>query len=126
MSVKISRRIMPRQMWSAYRLQLKVQHRRTKPYTPQTNGLVERFNGRVQREVLGITISSHRDLETLLKGFNQAYNRRRQRVLKGASPEQVVQRRLAAEPKLTNRRYEPPDPDALPLEGVWKLSCCIG
>jgi hypothetical protein len=58
------------------------------------NGLVERFNGRVQREVLGIKIYSHRDLETLLKGFNQAYNRRRQRVLKGASPEQVVQRRL--------------------------------
>ena len=63
--------------------QLKVEHRTTKPYTPQTNGLVERFNGRVQREVLGITIYSHRDLETLLKGFNQAYNRRRQRVLKG-------------------------------------------
>ena len=36
--------------------QLKVEHRTTKPYTPQTNGLVERFNGRVQREVLGITI----------------------------------------------------------------------
>ena len=36
---------------------------------------VERFNGRVQREVLGITINSHRDLETLLKGFNQAYNK---------------------------------------------------
>ena len=30
---------------------LKVQHRKTKPYTPHTNGLVERFNGRVQREV---------------------------------------------------------------------------
>jgi transposase InsO family protein len=93
---------------------LKVEHRRTKPYTPQTNGLVERFNGRVQREVLGITIDSHRDLETLLKGFNQAYNRRRQRVLKGASPEQVVQRRLAAEPKLANRRFKPPNSDALP------------
>ena len=51
-----------------------MEHRKTKPYTPQTNGLVERFNGRVQREVLGITIYSHRDLETLLKGFNQAYN----------------------------------------------------
>src|SRR3954468_13331875 len=36
---------------------LNVQHRTTRPYTPQTNGLVERFNGRVQREVLGITIS---------------------------------------------------------------------
>jgi hypothetical protein len=86
----------------------------TKPYTPQTNGLVERFNGRVQREVLGITIDSHRDLETLLKGFNQAYNRRRQRVLKGRSPDEVVRSRLAAEPKLANRRSKPPDPSALP------------
>jgi hypothetical protein len=78
------------------------------------NGLVERFNGRVQREVLGIAIYSHRDPETLLRGFNQAYNRRRKRVLKGASPEQVVQRRLAAEPKLASRRFKPPDSDALP------------
>ncbi len=70
--------------------QPKVQHRKTKPNAPQTNGLVERFNGRVQHEVLGITIHRHQDLETLLKGFNQAYNRRRQRVLKGRSPEQVV------------------------------------
>jgi transposase InsO family protein len=93
---------------------LRVQHRITRPYTPQTNGLAERFNGRVQREVLGITIYSHRDLEKLLKGFNQAYNSRRQRVLKGASPDQVVRRRLAAAPDLTNPRFKPPDPDALP------------
>jgi hypothetical protein len=91
-----------------------VEHRTIKPYTPQTSGLVERFNGRVQREVLGITIDSHRDLETLLKGFNQAYNRRRQRVLKGRSPDEVVRSRLAAKPKLANRRYKPPDSDALP------------
>ena len=32
-----------------------VAHRMTRPYTPRTNGMVERFNGRVQREVLGIT-----------------------------------------------------------------------
>jgi transposase InsO family protein len=94
--------------------QLKVEHRTTKPYTPQTNGLVERFNGRVQSEVLGITIYSHRELETLLKGFNQAYNRRRQRVLKGRTPDEVVRSRLAAERKLANRRYKPPDSDALP------------
>ena len=91
-----------------------MQHRTTRPYTPQTNGLVERFNGRVQREVLGITISSHRDLEPLLNGFNQAYTMRRQRVLKGASPDQVVRSRLKAAPDLTNPRYKPPDPDALP------------
>jgi transposase InsO family protein len=94
--------------------QLKVQHRTTKPDTPQTNGLVERFNGRVQREVLGITIDSHRDLETLLKGFNQAYNRRRQRVLQGRSPDEVVRSRIEAQPKLANRRFKPPDSDALP------------
>jgi transposase len=92
---------------------LKVQHRKPSP-TRRKPMASERFNGRVQHEVLGITIYRHRDLETLLKGFNQAYNQRRQRVLKGRSPEQVVQSRLAAEPKLANRRYKPPDSDALP------------
>ena len=53
---------------------LGVIHRTTRPYTPRTNGMVERFNGRVQREGLGLTLASHRDLETLLRGFNQAYN----------------------------------------------------
>src|SRR5918993_1543269 len=45
---------------------LGIEHRKTRPYTPRTNGMVERFNGRVQREVLGITVASHRDLERLL------------------------------------------------------------
>jgi transposase InsO family protein len=90
---------------------LGVEHRTTRPYTPQTNGLAERFNGRVQREVLGITIYSHMDLEHLLRGFNQAYNARRQRVLKGASPDEVVRQRLKAEPKLARlHAYSPPDP----------------
>jgi hypothetical protein len=75
---------------------------------------VERFNGRVQREVLGVTISNHRDLETLPEGFNQAYNMGQQRILKGRSPDEVVRSRLIAEPKLANRRYKPPDSDALP------------
>jgi hypothetical protein len=89
---------------------LGVAHRKTRPYTPQTNGLAERFNGRVQREVLGITISSHADLEDLLHGFNQAYNARRQRVLKGASPDEVVRTRLKAEPKLARpHAHSPPD-----------------
>ena len=63
-------------------------YRHTRPYTPQTNGMVERFNGRVGSEVLGITIYSHRDLEQLLRGFNAAYNARRQRVLNGKTPDQ--------------------------------------
>jgi hypothetical protein len=88
----------------------KVEHRTTKPYTPQTNGLVERFNGRVSREVLGITIYSHRALETLLKGFNQAYNRRRQLVLKGAyrqagSPQPSCRRAQTGQPPLQAIRF---------------------
>ena len=91
-----------------------VQHRTTKPYTPKTNGMVERFNGRVQREVLGITLWSHQDLETLLTGFNVAYNGRRQRVLKGRSPDIVLRERLKAKPELAKPAAKPPDPDALP------------
>ena len=90
-------------------------HRKTRPYTPKTNGMVERFNGRVQREVLGITVASHRDLETLLHGFNRAYNARRQRVLKGRSPEMVVQERLSAVPaRTTPLTISHSDPCALP------------
>jgi len=89
--------------------ELGVEHRKTRPYTPKTNGMVERFNGRVQREVLGITVAGHRDLELLLVGFNQAYNARRQRVLDGRSPGEVVRERLECCKDLAN-----PDHRAVP------------
>jgi hypothetical protein len=94
---------------------LGVEHRKTRPYTPRTNGMVERFNGRVQREVLGITVAGHRDLERLLAGFSSAYNARRQRVLDGRSPEDVVRERLRRDTSLANPAYRPPaDPCVLP------------
>ena len=57
---------------------------------------MERSNRRVSSEVLGITIYSHRNLEQLLRGFNAAYNARRQRVLDGKTPNQIVAERLKA------------------------------
>jgi transposase InsO family protein len=84
--------------------QLGAKYRHTKPYSPQTNGLVERFHGRVGSEVLGITLYSHRDLEQLLRGFNAAYNARRQRVLDGKTPNQVVAEHLKARRKLANAK----------------------
>ena len=39
----------------------------------RSDGMVERFNGRVGSEVLSITIHSHAQLEQLLRGFNAAY-----------------------------------------------------
>ncbi len=54
--------------------------------TPQTNGMVKRFKGRIACEVLGITIYSHRAFEQLLRGLNTTDDVRRQRVLDGRTP----------------------------------------
>ena len=85
---------------------LGAEYRHTRPYSPHTNGMVERFNGRVGSEVLGITIWSHQDLEELLRGFNAAYNARRQRALDGKTPDQVVAERLKARRKLARGKPE--------------------
>ena len=71
---------------------------------PWANGIVESFHGRVSSEVLGITIYSHRDLEQLLRGFNAAYNARRQRVLDGKTPNQVVAQHLKARRQLARAK----------------------
>ena len=75
--------------------------------------MAERFDGRVEREVLTVTVGSHRGLERLPKGCDQAYNARPQRGLKGRSPDEVVRGRLAEEPKLANPRHKPPDPGVM-------------
>ena len=107
----------PRPGWAHHKAVLRgeqLDEKGTKGIIPD-NGIVERFNGRVQREVLGITIHSHADLEILLQGFNRAYNARRQWVLGGISPGEAVRRRMQANPKLINKRYQPPsDPCVLP------------
>jgi len=86
-----------------------IDRRRTRAYSPQTNGMVERFNGRVATEVLPINVAHHADLEALLHGFNQAYNQRRQRVLGGLSPTAKVAERLKRRPRLRNRSYQAGD-----------------
>ena len=70
---------------------LGAQYRHTRPRTPQTNGMVERLNGRIGSEVLGIHIHSHRQA---------AYNARRQRMLDGRTPDQVAAERIKAKSEL--------------------------
>ena len=66
--------------------------------------MVERFNGRIATKVLPINVANHADLEMLLRGFNQAYNQRRQRVLSGLSPASKVDERLKEKPRLRNQQ----------------------
>ena len=66
--------------------------------------MVERFNGRISSEVLNINITSHRALDQLLCSFNAAYNARRQRVLDGKAPDQVVAERLKAKRTLAKAK----------------------
>ena len=42
---------------------LGAEYRHIRPRTPQTNGMVERFNRRISSEVLGINVYSHRAME---------------------------------------------------------------
>ncbi len=56
--------------------------------------------------MLGITVWSHQQLERLLRGFNAAYNARRQRVLDGKTPDQVVAERLKARRRLAKPKPE--------------------
>lgn len=67
-----------------------IDRRQIKAYAPQTNGMVERFNGSVATEVLQVCVSSYEDLEILLRGFCFAYNHRQQRVLGGITPVQRI------------------------------------
>ena len=42
--------------------ELGAEYRYTKPRTPQTNGMLERFNGRIGSEVLGITTGATHEI----------------------------------------------------------------
>lgn len=86
-----------------------IDRRRTKAYSPQTNGMVERFNGRVATEVLQICVSCHDDLEILLRGFCFAYNHRPQPVLAGITPAKCITLWLEKHPASRNPDYIKPD-----------------
>src|SRR4051794_34876620 len=87
---------------------LGVEHRKTRPYTLRTNGMAERFNGRVQREVLGLPVAGPRARERLRAGSTPPNTARRQRMLDGRSPEEVVRERLARDDSLANPDHRPP------------------
>ena len=53
---------------------LGIEHRLTKPKTPQTNGMVERFNGRLSQVLRSHHFNSAEDLEKTLHRFVWLHN----------------------------------------------------
>ncbi|MCG5531726.1 IS481 family transposase [Halorhodospira halochloris] len=71
--------------------ELAIEHRLTPPRRPQTNGLVERFNGRISDVLRTTRFSSAQDLNTTLRQYNRLYNTQiPQQVLGHRTPVQVL------------------------------------
>ena len=91
-----------------------IEHRLCPPRHPQTNGMVERFNGRISDIVDQTRFASAAELDDTLKHCLQTYNRLiPQRALKHQTPIQALQQWRASKPELFVKRiYEQPGLDS--------------
>ena len=83
---------------------LGIEHRLCPPRHPQTNGLVERFNGRISEVVQQTRFKSGAELEATLTAYCKTYNHHiPQRSLDHRSPVQALQAWQVAKPHLFKR-----------------------
>ena len=72
--------------------QHQIEHRLTKPYTPKTNGMVERFNGRIAEILSDNHFESYDKLSEVLKYYLRCYNHfNKQKVLDYRTPADMIQ-----------------------------------
>jgi transposase InsO family protein len=92
---------------------LDIEHRLTKPKTPQTNGMVERFNGRLAQVLRTHRFNSAEDLETTLHRYVWLYNAQLpQKALEHVTPLQALKRWQQSHPDLFVRQVRNhPAPD---------------
>ena len=92
---------------------LGIEHRLTKPRTPRTNGMVERFNGRIADVLRSHRFQSGLDLEQTLLRYVVLYNHQLpQSALKSRTPIQAMKDWYALHPDLfVKRPYDHPGCD---------------
>jgi transposase InsO family protein len=89
-------------------VELGIEHRLCPPRHPQTNGMVERFNGRISELISQTRFKSAEELASTLKHYLATYNHRiPQRALDHLTPVQALKLWQAKRPDLFNKRvYE--------------------
>ncbi|MDH2239738.1 DDE-type integrase/transposase/recombinase, partial [Pigmentiphaga sp. GD03639] len=92
---------------------LGIEHRLTRPRTPQTNGMVERFNGRIEQVLRSHHFNSAEDLEKTLLRYVWLYNQHLpQKALNHEAPIQAMKRWQQSHPHLFQKSVRNhPGPD---------------
>lgn len=85
--------------------QFEIEHRLIPPRHPQTNGMVERFNGRISEIVNQTRFASAAELESTLRNYVKIYNHNiPQRALKHQTPIQALKKWQQEKPDLFVKR----------------------
>ena len=89
---------------------LNIEHRLTKPRTPRTNGMVERFNGRIADVLKTHRFTSGEDLEQTIMRYVALYNHQLpQSALRSKTPMRAMKDWYASHPHLfVKRPYDHP------------------